>query len=55
MKICFLTKIEKPGVKEAIRIAKTVTKEIDIFYGTPNDPFPPKAKHKSYQGIRKKF
>jgi len=48
MKICFLTKIEKPGVKEAISITKNITKDIDIFDGNTAIPFPLKAVKKNY-------
>ena len=48
MKICFLTKIEKPGVKEAISFTKNATKNIDIFYGTVGEPFPGEIKKKKY-------
>jgi methionyl-tRNA formyltransferase len=48
MKICFLTKIDKPTVNTAITFTKKLTYEIDIFYGTINDPFPSKAKTEKY-------
>ena len=48
MKICFLTKLEKPGVQEAITFTKRFTDVIDVFHGTMNDPFPSKAKKKKY-------
>jgi hypothetical protein len=40
MKICFLTKIEKAGVKEAIDYLKTIVKEIDVYPGNSTNPFP---------------
>ena len=44
MRICFLTKIEKSGVKDAIAFTKNITKDIDIFYGESFDPFPEEVK-----------
>ena len=40
MKICFLTKKEKPGVKEAISFTKNITKTIDVFDGDSSTPLP---------------
>ena len=48
MKICFLTKIDKPGVNEAISLVKSVSTEIDVFHGSINDPFPSKAEKINY-------
>ena len=48
MKICFLTKLENPGVQEAITFTKRFTDVIDVFHGTMNDPFPSKAKKGKY-------
>tara|TARA_S200000501_G_C20826024_1_gene744993 strand:- start:652 stop:1320 length:669 start_codon:yes stop_codon:yes gene_type:complete len=45
MKICFLTKIEKLGVKEAIAYTKKIVKNLDcldIYYGKPKDKIPKK-------------
>jgi len=44
MRICFLTKIENPVVKEAIDFTNKITKDIDIFYGESFDPFPEEVK-----------
>ena len=48
MKICFLTKIEKAGVKEAIDYTKSIVKEIDVYPGNSTDPFPEEVFNKSY-------
>ena len=40
MKICILTKKEKPGVKEAISFTKSFIDDCDVFFGEINDPFP---------------
>ncbi len=48
MKICFLTKIEKSGVKEAIAHTEKITKNIDVFHGDSTDPFPAKATKENY-------
>ena len=48
MKICFLTKLNKWGVQEAITFTKNFTDVIDVFYGTMNDPFPSKVKDEKY-------
>ena len=40
MKICILTKKEKPGVKEAISFTKSFIDDCDVFFGKINDPFP---------------
>ena len=48
MKICFLTKIEKSGVKEAIAYTEKITKDIDVFHGDSTDPFPAKATKENY-------
>jgi len=48
MNICFLTKIEKLGVKEAITYTEKITKNINVFYGTPADLFPVKVKQEKY-------
>ena len=48
MKICFLTKIEKSGVKEAIGFIENKTKDIDIFHGDSANPFPAKATKVNY-------
>jgi len=40
MKIGFLTKIDKPGVKEAISFTKRYTKKLAIFSGDRYDPLP---------------
>ncbi len=51
MKICFLTKKDKLGVREAIDLTKTITKDIDIFYGNVSDPFPKKIAQQNYDII----
>jgi len=51
MKICFLTKLDKPGVQEAISFTRRFTDAIDVFHGTMNDPFPSKAKKGKYDII----
>ena len=48
MKLCFLTKIEKMFVKEAIEFTKNKINEIDVFHGKITDPFPPEVKHQNY-------
>jgi len=48
MKICFLTKIEKSGVKEAIGFIENKTKDIDVFHGDSATPFPTKATIEDY-------
>ena len=48
MKICFLTKKEKPGVKEALSFTGNLSKDIDIFGGDLDSPFPLKAVNKNY-------
>ena len=48
MKLCFLTKIEKMFVKEAIEFTKNKINEIDVFHGKATDPFPPEVKHQNY-------
>jgi len=40
MKICFLTKKDKPGVKEAITFTKGIDEDIDVYCGEIKDPFP---------------
>tara|TARA_Y100000741_G_C18199107_1_gene536870 strand:+ start:332 stop:991 length:660 start_codon:yes stop_codon:yes gene_type:complete len=40
MKICFLTKLEKPGSKEALCFLKKYSKNIDVFAGSVEDPLP---------------
>ena len=48
MKICFLTKKEKPGVKEALIATKNVMKNIDIFDGDLDSSFPEKVMAEDY-------
>ena len=48
MKLCFLKKIEKMFVKEAIEFTKNKINEIDVFHGKATDPFPPEVKHQNY-------
>ncbi len=48
MKICFLTKKEKPGVNEALIATESITKDIDIFNGDLNAPFPEKVMDENY-------
>ena len=40
MKICLLTKLEKPGSKEALCFLKKYSKNIDVFSGNVEDPLP---------------
>ena len=40
MRICFLTKLEKPGSKEALSFLKKLSKNIDVFSGNAEDSFP---------------
>jgi len=40
MKICFLTKKEKPGVKKAINYLKKFSDSVEVFSGYVNDPIP---------------
>ena len=51
MKICFITKREKPGVDDAIRLAKKLSQNIDIYYGNLVTPFPSKIVEKQYDII----
>ena len=51
MNICFLTKKEKRGVKEAIVFTKNITKDIDVFYGDTIDPFPESVAKENYDII----
>ena len=51
MNICFLTKKEKLGVKEAIVFTKNITKDIDVFYGDTFDPFPESVAKENYDII----
>ena len=51
MKICFLTKKDKFGVREAIDLTQAITKDIDIFYGNFSNPFPRKIAHENYDMI----
>tara|TARA_B110000438_G_C15761286_1_gene627404 strand:- start:616 stop:1278 length:663 start_codon:yes stop_codon:yes gene_type:complete len=48
MKICFIAKKEKIGVKEAINYSKKLSSKIDVFYGSPDDPFPEKIIQNKY-------
>ena len=48
MKICFLTKIEKQGVKEAISFTKKITKDIDVFSGDSDSAFPVTVNKENY-------
>ena len=51
MKICFLTKIEKLGVKEAIAYTKKAVKNLDcldIYHGKPKDKIPEKLFNTKY-------
>ena len=51
MKICFLTKIEKPGVREAIEFTEDFTKDIDVFSGNIDDNLPEEVKKRKYDVI----
>ena len=51
MKICFLTKKVKPGVKDAITFTKIISTEIDVYYGDTNDPFPESVAKNKYDLI----
>jgi len=48
MKICFLTKIEKQGVKEAISFTNKITKDIDVFSGDSDSTFPVTVNKENY-------
>ena len=48
MKIYFLTKIEKQGVKEAISFTNKITKDIDIFSGDSDSTFPVTVNKENY-------
>ena len=51
MKICFLTKKEKYGVKEAISFTKKTFGDVDIFYEEHSIKFPEKIKDINYDII----
>jgi len=51
MKICFLTKKDKPGVKEAITFTKSLDANIDVFYGDVMDSFPKRIRQENYDFI----
>lgn len=48
MKICFLTKKEKPGVEEAINITEKITSNIDVYDGSLSNSFPSVIIEKQY-------
>ena len=48
MKVCFLTKIEKPGVEDAISYTKLITKNLNVFHGISSELFPAKAREEKY-------
>lgn len=48
MKICFLTKIEKPGAEKAIAFSKQYAQHLDVFHGSSTDSFPEKPEQESY-------
>ena len=48
MKICFLTKKEKPGVEEAISFTKKLSSDINIYSGKISDPLPKNIKSENY-------
>ena len=48
MKVCFLTKIEKPGVKEAIDFTKQNVDQLDVFSGSRKEEFPRKLYKHDY-------
>jgi len=48
MNICFLTKKDKLGVKEAINFTKERSKNVDVSFGDSKMPFPDKILEKDY-------
>ena len=48
MKVCFLTKIEKPGVEDAISYTKLITKNLNVFHGISSELFPAKVREEQY-------
>ena len=48
MKIGFLTKIDKPGVQEAIRFTKKYTLKLDVFSGDRFEPLPNELHNHEY-------
>ncbi|MBK87061.1 MAG: hypothetical protein CMC86_07700 [Flavobacteriaceae bacterium] len=48
MKICFLTKIEKPGSQEAYDFLKNLNTDTDLFYGSIEDKIPLELTKKNY-------
>tara|TARA_Y100000590_G_scaffold470373_1_gene664248 strand:+ start:1123 stop:1782 length:660 start_codon:yes stop_codon:yes gene_type:complete len=48
MKICFLTKKDKPGVRDAIRFLESLAENIDIFYDQDHKNFPKSILKKKY-------
>lgn len=48
MNICFLTKKDKLGVKEAINFTKERSKNVDVSFGDSKMPFPDKIFEKDY-------
>ena len=48
MKICFLTKIEKLGVEDAINFTKKRIPNIDVYDGSISSPFPSEIIEKQY-------
>ena len=51
MKICFLTKKNKPTVKESIKFLKYYFKEVDVFFGKFGDKLPPQVINNEYDMI----
>ena len=54
MKICFLTKKEKPYVEEAINYLSKISKKIDIYDGSSTRDFPLEILDKKYDIVIKK-
>ena len=48
MKVCFLTKFEKPGVEDAISYTKLITKNLNVFHGISSELFPAKVREEQY-------
>ena len=51
MRVCFLTKKEKYGTKEAISFVKEVMSHVDVYYCEFNTEFPKEIKDKEYDII----
>jgi len=48
MRICFLTKLEKPGSKEALSFLKKLSKNIDVYDDNNSNLLPPELIEKEY-------